>query len=145
MSPSVLIIDPSQTSRLILQTALRRAGIESVAYADGREVFFALRDEPDLTPAVVILEAQLPVIDGYSLVPLLKAQTRLSRCTFIMLSRRDGVLDRILGRLAGAADYLTKPFDTKQVVATVAGYLTAYLSREAPAAERLQEMDAVLR
>ena len=39
MGPQVLIIDKSQLSCIILQTALRRAGIESVAYADGREVF----------------------------------------------------------------------------------------------------------
>jgi twitching motility two-component system response regulator PilG len=123
--PRVLIIDNSAVTRLILQISLRRAGIESVACTGGREASTALREQPDLDPGVVLVEADLPAIDGYSLVTQLKASTRLSRCTFIMLSRRDGVLDRVKGRLAGAADYVTKPFDTKQVVALVQGYLTA--------------------
>jgi twitching motility two-component system response regulator PilG len=136
MGPRVLIIDKSQLSCIILQTALRRAGIESVAYADGREIFTALAEEPGLDPDVVLLEAELPFIDGYSLVQQLKGETRLSHCTFIMLSRRDGLLDRIKGRLAGAADYMTKPLDTKQVVAVVEGYLTPGPPQEAGAQQR---------
>jgi DNA-binding response OmpR family regulator len=132
----VLIIDKSKVARLILQAALRRADIECVAYADGQEVFAALRQEPDLDPDVVLIEAELPRLDGYRLVQQLKARTQLAHCTFIMLSRFDGILDRVKARLAGAAGYLTKPFDIKQVVALVQGYLTAPANQEANAADR---------
>lgn len=133
--PRVLIIDHSKVARLILLAVLRRAGIEAVACADGWEVFDALRQEPDLAPDVVLIEGDLPYLDGYRLIQQLKARTRLAHCTFIMLSRRDGVLDLIKARLAGAADYVTKPFETRQVVALVQKYLAAPPEQGAGAAD----------
>jgi len=134
MGPRVLIIDQSKVVQLILRASLRRAGIESVAYDDEQEVFSALREEPELDPEVVLLEAELPAIDGYSLVPLLKAQTRLWHCTFIVLTRHAGVMQQVKRRLAGAAGYVAKPFDTKRVVALVQEYLAAPPKQGAKAA-----------
>jgi twitching motility two-component system response regulator PilG len=121
----VLIIDHSKVTRLILLAVLRRADIEGVACADGWEAFDALSQEPDLAPDVVLIEAELPYLDGYRLIQQLKARTRLAHCAFIMLSRRDGILDQIKAKLAGASDYVTKPFETRQVVALVQKYLAA--------------------
>ena len=131
----VLVIDNSKVARLILLAALRRADIESVACTDGWEVFTALREEPDLDPDVVLIEAELPRLDGYRLIQQLKTRTRLAHCTFIMVSRRDGILNLVKARLAGAAGYVTKPFDIKQVVAIVQEYLTAPPKQGANAAD----------
>ena len=119
----VMIIDPSQTVRKILEICLRRAGIESEAYnSSGVEAIQALRQNKGAAPAVIMLEATLPRMGEYEVVLLLRKQGYLYTA-IVMLSKRDGVLDRLKGRLAGADDYLTKPFTVKGVLAVVQRYL----------------------
>lgn len=115
---TVLIIDPSLIVRKILETCLRRVGIESEAYPDGIEALQALHNDPDPAPAIVILEVTLPHMDGYRVVQYLRGQGYRSTA-IVMLSRRDGVLDRLKGRLADANGYLTKPFTVKQILEVV--------------------------
>lgn len=114
----VLIIDPSLVVRKILVTCLRRVGIESEEYPDPIEALLALRDDPGPPPAVIILEVDLPHMDGYEVVMHLRSKG-YSATAFVMLSHRDGILDRVKGRLAGANAYLTKPFTMKQVLEVV--------------------------
>jgi twitching motility two-component system response regulator PilG len=119
----VLIIDPSLVVRKILGTGLRRAGIESEDYPDPIEALLVLQHDPGPPPAVIILEVDLPRMDGYEVVMHLRKKG-YSTTALVMLSKRDGIIDRIKGRLAGANDYLTKPFTMKQVLDVVQHYLS---------------------
>ena len=80
-------------------------------------------------PDLVFVDLCLPIIDGYGIIRRLKAKPAFAQTVFVILSRRDGVLDRLKGRLAGASIYLTKPCKTQEIVAVVQTYLVLLLCR----------------
>ena len=67
----------------------------------------------------MVVDLGLPRLDGYQVIQLIKARPALERTRLVILSRRDGVLDRIKGRLVGAHAYLTKPFKIDQLLAVI--------------------------
>ena len=60
---------------------------------------------------------------SYEIIRLLKANPAFAQTIFVILSQRDGILDRLKGRLAGAHAYLTKPFKTQQIVVMIRALL----------------------
>jgi len=123
MSKLVMIIDDSSTVRKIIETSLKREGFDSVSFADGIEAISALNRGQSI-PDLVILDIGLPKMDGYEIARYLKAKPQLSNTVIVMLSGRDGVIDRLKGRLAGAKDYITKPFKTQDILAVVHSHLS---------------------
>jgi twitching motility two-component system response regulator PilG len=123
MSKLVMVIDDSLTVRKIIETSLRREGINSVSYSDGIEALRALNERRHPIPDLVILDIGLPKMDGYEVARHLKTKQQFGNTTIIMLSGRDGVIDRLKGRLAGAKDYITKPFRTQEVMSVVHSHL----------------------
>jgi twitching motility two-component system response regulator PilG len=128
-SPLIMVIDDSGTVRKILQTCLGREGFPVVAFPDGIEAMRWLKEPTSRIPNVIILDIGLPKMDGYEVAKHLKAKPEFSNTVIIMLSRRDGVIDRLKGRLAGAKEYLTKPFQTQMVIAVVKSYVGSPLPR----------------
>jgi twitching motility two-component system response regulator PilG len=124
MSKLVMIVEDSQTVRKIIETSLRREGFDYVSYADGIEAMTAIADgNLQQIPDLVVLDIGLPKMDGYEFARRLKAKTQFNNTVIIMLTNRDGVIDRLKGRLAGAKEYITKPFKTQDVIAAVETYL----------------------
>ena len=123
MSKLVMVIDDSLIVRKIFETSLRREGFESVSYPDGIEALRALAEGRQKIPDLVILDIGLPKMDGYEIARRMKTKPHLANTVIIMLSGRDGVIDRLKGRLAGAKDYITKPFKTQEVISTIYSYL----------------------
>jgi len=123
MSKLVMIIDDSLTVRKIIETSLKREGFDSVSYSDGIEAIRALNEKRTRTPDLVILDIGLPKMDGYEVARHFKTKQQFGNTVIIMLSGRDGVIDRLKGRLAGAKDYLTKPFRTQDVMSVVHSHL----------------------
>jgi|SRR5579875_508596 len=121
--PLIMVIDDSATVRKILQTCLGREGFPVVVFPDGIEAMRWLKEPDSRIPNVIILDIGLPKMDGYEVAKHLKAKREFSSTVIIMLSRRDGVIDRLKGRLAGAKEYLTKPFQTQVVTAVVKSYV----------------------
>ena len=62
-------------------------------------------------------------MDGYEVARRLKSKPQLSHTVILMLSRRDGVIDRLKGRLAGAKEYITKPFKTQDMISVIESYV----------------------
>jgi twitching motility two-component system response regulator PilG len=122
MGKLVMIIDDSLPVRKIVEVCLRRQGIDCLSFGDGVEAMRALAAQRDLLPDLVLLDVALPRLDGYRIAQLLKARDP-HQPVIIMLSGRDGVLDRLKGRLAGATAYLTKPFRTEELLAVIREYL----------------------
>jgi len=117
MSKLVMIIDDSLTVRKIIETSLRREGFDCVSYADGIEALRALTEQRlKRIPDLVILDIGLPKMDGYEFARRLRTKPQFNSTIIIMLTSRDGVIDRLKGRLAGAKDYITKPFRTQDVI-----------------------------
>src|SRR5947209_1697813 len=119
MSKLVMVIDDSLTVRKILEVALRREGIDVVTYSGGIEALRTFQAQPRLTPAVIFLDICMPQMDGYTVLRLLRTSPRFDATLIVMLSQRDGIMDRLKGRLAGATVYMTKPFKTQDILSVV--------------------------
>jgi len=123
MSRFIVVIDDSLTVRKILETCLRRAGYEVESFPDGVEALRWLTKPGSCIPALVLVDLGLPKLDGYDLIRLLKVKPAFEQTVLVIISRRDGVFDRIKGRLAGAHAYVTKPFTTQTIIALVQAHL----------------------
>lgn len=123
MSRLVLVIDDSLIVRAILDTCLRRAGYEVKCFADGLQVLGWLNTGEARIPDLIFVDLGLPRLDGYEVIRLLKARPALADTVLVILSARDGILDRIKGRLVGARAYLTKPFKTHEILTAVQAQL----------------------
>ena len=71
----------------------------------------------------VVLDIGLPKMDGYEIARRFKTKPQFAHTIIIMLSGRDGVIDRLKGRLSGAKDYITKPFKTQEVISVIQSHL----------------------
>jgi twitching motility two-component system response regulator PilG len=124
MSKLVMIIDDSLTVRKIMETSLKREGFASVSYPDGIEALRALSERRHPVPDLVLLDIGLPKMDGYEVARHLKTKQQFGNTPIVMISQRDGMIDRLKGRLAGAKDYITKPFKTQEVMTIVHSHLS---------------------
>jgi DNA-binding response OmpR family regulator len=119
MTPCILVVDDSLTIRKILEVCLHRAGYEVKTCSDAVEVFDWLRMPEVRIPALVFVDVSLPRMDGYTLIQRLRARPAFASTIFVMISSRQGILDRLKGRLAGASVYLVKPLTPQQILAVV--------------------------
>ncbi len=109
----VLVADDEAQIRNILGIYLKKAGFEVVEAADGAEALVKVQsDKPD----IIVLDIMMPVMDG---LEVCKQVRKISDIPIIMLTAKDEDDDRILGLEIGADDYITKPFNTREVVARV--------------------------
>ena len=116
--PTVLVIDDSPTIRKILSLTLEREGYAVIADADGES---ALQRLSNLVPDVILLDIAMPGIDGYETCKRIRSDSRTAHLPILMLSGKDALFDKVKGHMAGATEYLTKPFEAATVVAAVAG------------------------
>lgn len=120
----VLIVDDELHIRRLIRAALERADYAIVEAENAREAAERLRAErPDIT----LLDLGLPDRDGLELVPLFKQQ---SDTTLIVVSARDATEEKVAALDLGADDYLTKPFDTDELLARVRVALRNRLTRD---------------
>jgi twitching motility two-component system response regulator PilG len=113
---NVVVIDDSAVVRKIVETSLRRCGIACISYQDGYEALRAFKTGEDYIPELIFLDIGLPKLDGYDLLRLLKTSSQFDHTMIVMLSGRDGMLDRLKSRLAGAKGYIIKPFKTQDLL-----------------------------
>ncbi len=123
MSKLIMVIDNSTTVRKIIETCLGRQGFQVLGFSDGIEAMRWLMGPTSRVPDLVLLDIGLPKMDGYEVARRLKIKPQFSNTVIVMLSRRDGMIDRLKGRLAGAKDYITKPFKTQDIISITKSYL----------------------
>jgi twitching motility two-component system response regulator PilG len=128
----VAIIDDSVVVRKIVETSMSRVGVSCLSFRDGYEALRVFQTQLSRPPDLVFLDINLPLIDGFDLLRLLKNQPGFEQMVIVILSSRDSVLDRVKCRLAGARAYLVKPFRTQDLLAVVALYLPAFYAQERP-------------
>src|SRR5436305_4850856 len=124
--PTVLVVDDSPTVRKIVQMTLQREHIRVITASDGLSALTSVADE---MPALILLDIQLPRMDGYHICQIIRKNLQFRQIPIIMLSGKDGLFDKMLGTLAGSTDYLTKPFDTVELVQTVKKHLINWQDR----------------
>jgi DNA-binding response OmpR family regulator len=113
MARTILVVDDESTLRETLVEALELEGFRAVPAADGREAIIKFRAEhPDL----VLLDLMLPELSGVEVCRILRAE---SAVPIIMLTARDGEVDKVVGLELGADDYVTKPFSLRELTARI--------------------------
>lgn len=118
----VLVVDDSPTVRKIVQLTLQREGLMVVSASDGLGALAAVAHyQPDL----ILLDIMLPQMDGYHICQIVRKNPDYRDTPIIMLSGKDGIFDKMRGKLAGSTEYLTKPFDANELVQTVQRHLDA--------------------
>jgi DNA-binding response OmpR family regulator len=70
-------------------------------------------------PGVILLDISMPKLDGYEVCKRIKQDSRTANVPVIMLSGKGAFFDKVKGHMAGATEYLTKPFETPAVLAAV--------------------------
>jgi DNA-binding response OmpR family regulator len=123
MSKLVLVIDDSFTVCKVIEICLRREGYESKCFSDGVLALQWLKSPEACLPDLILVDLCLPKLDGYSVIQHLRAQPVLSQTIFVIVTRRDGLIDKLKGKLVGAQAYLTKPFTVEQLISLVKMHL----------------------
>ena len=112
----VLVVDDSNTIRRSAEIFLKQGGHEVLLAEDG---FDALAKVNDYQPNLIFCDILMPRLDGYQTCAIIKRNAKFSGVPVVMLSSKDGVFDKARGRMAGAQDYLTKPFSKEQLLQAV--------------------------
>jgi len=116
MKKRILIIDDEPELAQLISIFLGTAGFEVLSTYDGRQALEMLEQLP---PDLVICDMIMPVMDGVATIQAIRANPRMRSIPIIMLSARGQVRDIERALSAGANDYITKPFHSTEIVATV--------------------------
>ncbi len=120
MVASILVVDDEKRIVDIVKAYLERDGYKVLTAGDGRSALeVARREHPDL----IILDLMLPEVSGWDVCRTLR---KSSDVPIIMLTARDETSDKIVGLELGADDYVSKPFDPKELVVRVKAVLRRY-------------------
>jgi len=117
---TILVVDDEPNIAELARMYLQQAGFRVEAAADGQQALSQVRR---LHPALVVLDLMLPDLDGWEVCRRLRAESDLP---IIMLTARTDDVDRIVGLELGADDYVTKPFNPRELVARVRAVLRRY-------------------
>ena len=116
----ILIVEDEEDIADLIAFNLKRQGHEPLKALDGISgVDLALEHQPDL----IVLDLMLPGKDGFEVLKELRRDSRTRNTPVLMLTARSQVEDRIRGLEAGADDYLTKPFSSKELMLRVQAIL----------------------
>ncbi len=120
MTNRVLVVEDTEDNRRILRDLLSSAGYDVVEASDGAEGLSAVaRLKPDL----VVLDIQLPVIDGYEVARRLKADPKTRDIPIVAVTSYALAGDEDKSRAAGCDAYVAKPFSPRHLLATIRGFL----------------------
>jgi len=126
MPTRVLIAEDEESIVASLEFLMRHAGFETRVARDGDTALAALAD---FRPHLVVLDLMLPGRSGFDVCRAIRADPQLAATRVLMLTARGGTHDAERGMQAGADDYMTKPFSTKELVARVRGLVEGAAAR----------------
>jgi diguanylate cyclase (GGDEF)-like protein len=121
VSPSagrILVADDSLVVRAVVCDQLEAEGYEVVQAVDGES---ALKECAITRPDAILLDIEMPGLDGYQVLTRLKADSEVSDIPVVFLTGRTGTDDMVAGLRAGAHDYLKKPFEPAELLARIGG------------------------
>jgi twitching motility two-component system response regulator PilG len=116
----ILVVEDSPTTRKVIALTLNQKGFAVIEAQDGMEALSKLSEEK---PDLILLDIILPKMDGYKILSIIKENEEFKNTPVIMLTSKDGILNKVKGKLAGSTAYLTKPFEPKDLIKTVEKYL----------------------
>ena len=117
MAISVLVVEDDKNIADLLQMYLEKEGYSVTTAADGGQGLSKFRT---IKPDLVLLDLMMPVMDGWTLCKTIRAE---SQTPVIMLTAKGETDDKVAGLKSGADDYITKPFEMKEVLARIEAVL----------------------
>lgn len=117
MSTLILLVDDEKKITELARLYLENEGYRASAVHDGEQALQAFQTEQ---PGLIVLDLMLPLLDGFEVCRRIRAQ---SDVPILMLTARDEDVDKIVGLELGADDYLTKPFNPRELVARIKAIL----------------------
>ena len=132
MAISVLIVEDDRNIQELLQLYLEKEGYAVTVASDGGQGLAKFRA---IKPDLVLLDVMMPVMDGWSVCRAIRAD---SQTPIIMLTAKGETDDKVTGLKSGADDYVTKPFEMKELLARVEAVLRR--TGSAPVAESARRL-----
>ena len=113
---TILVVDDEKSIMELLVFNLQKEGYNTLEAYDGvTAVDMALNEKPDL----ILLDVMIPKLDGISVCKKIRYALNISNIPILMISARDTESDKIVGLEMGADDYITKPFQIREVMARI--------------------------
>ena len=113
MPPTILVVDDSPTAQRLIRSAIEAGGYRVLTASDGNEAIdVATRERPDL----VVLDIILPKKNGFQVCRHLKTLPETCGIKVVLLSSKTHEMDILWGKRQGADGYLTKPFESNQLL-----------------------------
>lgn len=120
MKERILIVDDEPHIRRILTFLLEQKGFETLTAADGLQALDVARSE---VPDLILLDLMMPHMDGFEVCEKLRSEFSTAQIPVIMVTAKGEVNDKVRGLQGGANDYLTKPYDNKELLVRVQNML----------------------
>ena len=141
--PTILIIDDEPALLLGVAATIRRQGYNVITAEDGND---GLRKAREAMPDLILSDVMMPPPNGFELRRLMSLDPVLSPIPFVFLTARSNVEDRVSGIREGADDYITKPFETEELIARIEAVLRRVRTEQARGREQMkaiaqQDMD----
>lgn len=118
--PRIVCIDDGVTIRQTVESILNQQGYEATSIGNPLK---ALSLVFQLKPDLILCDIAMPELDGYELCAMLRNSTAFREIPIVMLTGKDGFIDRVRARLVGATNYLTKPFGAEELLMLVEKYV----------------------
>lgn len=117
---TILIGDDSETVRSLISGKLEKSGHRVLCAADGVD---ALEKVNANLPDLVFLDVSMPRMDGYQVCKLIRCNNSTKDIPVVLISDKDGFLDKVRGHLAGTTGYIVKPFGPERLMRAVETYI----------------------
>jgi two-component system cell cycle response regulator DivK len=120
MSKRVLVVEDQEDNRRIIRDLLTSVGYELVEAPDGEA---GVRLAKEYRPDLILMDIQLPVLDGYEATRRIKADPELSPIPIVVVTSYALSGDELKAKAAGCDAYVAKPFSPRQLLATIRALL----------------------
>ncbi|MGO1368290.1 response regulator [Senegalia sp. (in: firmicutes)] len=123
----ILVVDDEENIVELIKYNLKNNGYDIITAFDGNEAYTkAIEENPDL----ILLDIMLPILDGIEVCKKLKRNKQSENIPIIMLTAKREETDKVLGLEIGADDYITKPFNIRELIARVKAVLRRVNSKD---------------
>lgn len=112
----ILAVDDSKTIQRMISSVLEKESYRVAVAADGLQALARLDEE---MPSIMLLDITMPRMDGYQVCKVVTGNDATKHIPVIMLSGKDGFFDKVRGKMVGASNYITKPFDPSALLKAI--------------------------
>lgn len=118
--PRIVCVDDGAAIRETVEYILEEHGYEATSIGNPLRALSLLFQ---LNPDLILCDIAMPELEGYQLCAMLRQSTKFRQVPIVMLTGKDGFIDRVKARMSGATDYLTKPFGAQELLTLVEKYV----------------------